>query len=261
MAEDLPDFIDAFNFAVKEAQGKPLEKGYPRPPGACGELRRAAQMFVERGVAIADKPKSSAEKILFLEKINHDPKFRPKEWESTYLAILKDELDYVREIAVRCVPKPVPDGFKTMIAERIRDSHIDVQIAALRLIDEKDPHPEWKSVVIKVFREADEQWLCNAVNNAAYVQCKPLEYVELSVELIDDPKKAKRVVEDLRYIIHDSHGASLGTDLDTPEKRQKCKAAWVKFVRENREKLKQARPFSLKDNIPIAELFPGIKLD
>ncbi len=84
--------------------------------------------------------------------------------------------------------------------------------------------------------------------------------IERYVALIDDPERARYAVEALpSYIIRDIRGSSLGTDVDTPDKRQKCKAAWVKFIAANREKLRGKPPFSLKDPIPIEELFPGIR--
>jgi hypothetical protein len=258
-AEDVPDFIAAVNLAVKEAQGKPLETGrYPRSPSACGELRRAAQMFVERGVPVPNQPTSSGERILFVEKISRDKDFRPAGWESTYVGVLNDEMDYVREVAVDCCPTPSANAFKKVIPKRIRDRHVDVQIAALRLV-EKNQLPEWKPAVLDVFRTAEEQWLRSAVGNAAFCLCDRLELVERYVGLIDDPTKAKYAVEALTFILRDGGSQSLGTDVNTPEKRRKCQAAWLKFVANNREKLKEPNPFSLKDPIPVADLFPGIR--
>ncbi len=72
--------------------------------------------------------------MLFLVKINRDKSYRPEGWESTFLGILKDEMDYVRRVAVECCPKPLPDTFKKAISDRIRDVHVDVQIAALFLV-------------------------------------------------------------------------------------------------------------------------------
>lgn len=162
-AEDLPDFIAAFDFAVKDAQGKPINPDrYPRPPGAYGELRRAAQMLVDRGIPVINKPKSSGEKILFVEKNHRNEKYRPEGWETTFLGILKDRMDYVREVALSCCPAPLPDSFKAAIAERIVDPHVDVQIAALALV-EKNRLGEWKPAVIEAFRKAEEHWLQNAV--------------------------------------------------------------------------------------------------
>ena len=257
-AEDLPDVIAAFDFAVKDAQGKPINPDrYPRPPGACGELRRAAQMLVDRGIPVIDKPESSGEKILFVEKIHRNEKYRPEGWETTFLDILKDRMDYVREVALSCCPAPLPDSFKATIAERIVDPHIDVQIAALALVERTasaNGSRRYRGV-----RKAEEHWLQNAVGNAASCLCDELEYIELYVELIDDPTKAKNAVERLTCILRDGGSQSLGTDVNTPEKRQRCKATWLKFVRENRDKLKEKEPFSLKDPIPIAELFPGIR--
>jgi WD40 repeat protein/HEAT repeat protein len=256
-AEDLPDLIAAFDFAVKNTQGKPLEKGYPRPPGACGELRRAAQMFVERGAPVSEAPKTSGEKILFVEKINRDKNYRPPVWEATFVSIMKDEMDYVREVALDRCPSPVPANLKSVIAERMRDAHVDVRIAALHLV-EKNRLPEWKAPVLEALANADEEWLRNAAGNAAYQLCDRLELTERYVALIDNPKQSKFAVEALTFILRDGGSKSLGTDVDTPEKSQKCKAVWLKFVAENREKLKEKEPFSLKDPIPIANLFPGI---
>jgi len=163
---------------------------------------------------------------------------------------------YVREVALKCCPSPLPDAFKTIIPERIRDPHIDVQIAALGLV-EKNPLPEWKPAVLEVFGKAEEQWLRRAVDQAADLLCNPLELIELHVGLIDDPNKAKLAVDALSFIM-DWSSLSRGTDVDTLEKRQKCKAAWLKFVAENRERLKEKRRFSLKEPVPIADLFPGI---
>ena len=257
-AEDLPEFIAAFDFAVKDGQRKPIDKDrYPRAPGACAEFVRAAQMFVDRGVPVTAKPKTSGEKILFVEKLQRDKTFRPSDWETTFIAILKDEMDFVRAVALNCCPRPLSDSIKKTLPDLIRDSNVDVQIAALNLVKD-NPLPECKTAVLEVCKQAEEEWLRHAVNNAAYQLCDRLEYIELNVGLIDDPKKAKSAIESLTFILSYSSG-SYGTDVDTPEKRKKCKAAWVKFIAANREKLKAEALFSLKDPIPIEELFPGIK--
>lgn len=260
-AEDLPDLVAAFDFAVKEAQGKPIATDrYPRPPGACGELRRAARISVARGVPVAERPRTSGEKILFVEKSHHDKGYRPKGWETTFVGILTDEMAYVREVALECCPNPLPEAFKRVIPERMRDPHVDVQIAALRLV-ETNPLPEWKPAVLDVFARAEEEWLRNAVDNAAHHLCDRLELTECYVALLDDPAKARLAVEGLTHILRDGGNKTLGTDIDTPEKRRKCKAAWLKFIAENRGRLKEKGPFSVKDPIPIADLFPGIRFD
>ena len=258
-AQDLPDFIAGFDFAVKEAQGKSraMERNR-RPPGACVELLRAAEMFVDRGVPIADKPKTSGAKVLFVEKINRNKSYRPDGWETTFIGILRDEMNYVREVGLDCCPKPLPDAFKTVILERMRDPDVDVQIAALQMVDENSP-PEWKPAVLEAFGKAEDFVHRCVVDQAAYHLCDRLEWIDLYVGLIDDPDKAKDAVEELdAVILRDGRSGSYGTDVDTPAKRQKCKAAWVKFVTENREKLKEKQPFSVNDPIPIDDLFPGI---
>jgi hypothetical protein len=128
------------------------------------------------------------------------------------------------------------------------------------LVD-KNPLPEWKPAVLEVFVKAEEKCLRNAVGNAAYHLCDPLECVELKIGLTDDPGKAKCAVESLTGILHNVDSRSSAADLDTSEKRQKCKAAWLTFLAANRDKLKLRQPFSLKDPLPLAELFPGIRFD
>ena len=83
-----------------------------------------------------------------------------------------------------------------------------------------------------------------AVDHAASYLCGRLELIELYVSLIDEPKKAKFAVEALTFVLRDDGGRSLSIEVQTPETIKKCKAAWVKLVAENREKLKEKKPFS-----------------
>jgi WD40 repeat protein len=259
--EDLPAVLTGFDTAVAEAQGKPLpEDRYPRPPVACAEVRRAVQMLIDRGATVPEAPKTPGEKLLFVEAVSRRADFRPPGWEETFVGILRDRFDYLREAAVGCVPEWCPKAIRAVMPDLIRDKHIDVQIAALHLA-ERLPQPDWKPAVVGVFGKAQEEWLLRAADGALYQHCSRVERIEVHIAKMADPnpKMASQTVEMLTHMFRDYSGGSNGIHLDTPEKRRACQEAWRKFVATHREQLEGRRPFSLHDDVPRADLFPGFE--
>jgi WD domain, G-beta repeat len=257
--DDLPAVLAGFDVAIVAAQGKPLpEEHYPRPPHVCAELRRAVEMMVDRGAEVPAAPRTPGEKLLFAEAISRRDDFRPKDWERTFVGILRDRFDYVREAATQCVPEWCPAPIREVVPELLRDRHIDVRIAALHLA-ERLPQPEWKPAVIEAFDRAYESWLLRAADGALYQHCSRVERIEVHIAKMGDPtpKMANEAVEMLTGIFHDARGGSNGINLNTTGKREACQEAWRKFVAANREKLEKRRPFSLYDDVPKEALFPG----
>jgi hypothetical protein len=257
--EDLPAVLAGFDVAVAAAQGRTLpEDHYPRPPHVCAEIRRAVQMMIDRGTAIPIAPRTPGERLLFVEAVSRRSDFRPPDWERTFIGILRDRFDYLREAAVQSVPEWCPKPIRDVMPEMLRDRHIDVQIATLHLV-ERLPQPEWKPAVIEAFAQAEERSLLWAADAALYRLCSPVERIEVHIAKMGDanPKMATEAVERLTGIFRDHSGGSNGINLDTPEKRKACQDAWRRFVAANREKLEKRRPFSLHDDVPKADLFPG----
>ena len=108
-AEDLPDFIAAFDFAVKEGQGKPLTGCYPRRArrvraNCCGRPR----CLSTGAFPSVEMPKTSGERILFVAKVKRNKDYRPEGWEKTFVGIIKDEMDYVREVTLGMLSDSTP---------------------------------------------------------------------------------------------------------------------------------------------------------
>jgi hypothetical protein len=258
--DDLPAVLAGFDTAVAAAQGQPVpDDRYPRAPVACAELRRAIDMLIDRGAVVPADPKTPGERLLFAEAVARRDGFRPRGWERTFVAVLHDRFDYLREVAVQDVPDWCPKAIREVVPELLRDRHVDVQIAALHLA-ERLALPEWKPAVVEAFAKANEEWQLRAADDALGRLCSPLERIEVHIVKMGDPnpKMANEAVERLTHsLFHDVSGGSNGIRLDTPEKRQACQAAWRAFVAGNREKLKKRRPFSLLDDVPREALFPG----
>jgi len=256
-ADDLPVLLAGFDGALAAFQNRSLadRSGFYRLI-ACPEMRQAVQLMIRRGAAVPAAPKSGAEKILFAEAIACRPDFRPRDWDATLADILRDRLDYVRQVGVACIPMPPPDRVAAVLPVLFNDRDPLVRQAALELAGQVAV-PALKPAVVGAMvaaRTEKEFW---QANEAAKKYCTSFEMAELYADKILDAETAKVGLQALTKIFHDTSGTYAGQSLAVPKVRHSCHAAWRRLIDSQREQLKSERPFSVLDPIPKNELFPG----
>jgi hypothetical protein len=229
--------VSALDAAIKKSKTLPFESYvYPRPRGNVAELIRTASVLADRG-NVSENPQSPGECALYMTLFSKDAKFRPADWQKRYLGFFKNEIPYMRELALKTVPTPVPPTFISEIARLLKDPDVDVQIAACQLT-EKVKEGTFKVDLRYVLANAKEQWLINAASNAL-AKLDRVEYLRTLASKFDDPSLTQNALgQFIPGIVQVQSwgsrcGLVAGGDDDMAVAGKRMKTLWLNFIKDN----------------------------
>lgn len=263
-AEDLPALVQGLDRAAAAAKDLPAEMHvYPRPRGACQELMRAARLMTQRGVKPQLPPRSPGAMLVFASAVGANAQFRPTDWEAHYARMLRHELPYVREVALKNIPLPPPEPVRKLLPELLTDADIDVQIAGCKVAEETKA-PDLREPVLKAMRSAREEWLLRAACNAAFAMNIRRDAIQVLVARLDEKGMTAECLDHLAtFLLTDySVGSVPSRDMLGVETGRACKVVWLKLLEKYGKELEAGKRFSLADPpFPLEDLFPGFTFD
>src|SRR5262249_2408844 len=130
-------------------------------------------------------PHTPGEAAVFLDALGSRATFRPRDWEATVAELLRHDIPYVRELAVKNLPVPPPRSLAAAVPDRILALGGDGQIAALDLAG-KWKAPGLKEPVLKALATARETWALRSASNAASALGLNYEPIEVWVSRLDE---------------------------------------------------------------------------
>lgn len=234
--------VAALDAAITKSKSLPFESQiYPRPRGNVAELMRTAAVLAKRG-SISQSPQSPGECALYMTLMAKDAQFRPADWETRYAGFFKSDIPYLRELALKTLPTPVPPALIAQVSRLLKDRDVDVQIAACE-VAQKVKGDTFKKDLQYVLANAKEQWLINAASNAL-AQSDRVEHLRILASKFDDPKLTDNTLfEFIPCIVKvDSWGSRSGLvasdDDDKAVAGKRMKTLWLKFIKDNEASLR-----------------------
>jgi hypothetical protein len=258
--EDADALLKGASLAFEQSKDRPMETGfYPRVRGDCGEMVRAIEALLKRGMKPTVDPKTPGEIAAFLIALQSGKDFRPDGWQAKCMSWLASPIPAIRELVLKSIPE-APPGFVAALPKRILDSDVDVQIAACKWAT-RLKSAELTEPVMKCLEEAKEDWLRRDALEAANALNKPYEMLTVLVKRIGQcgieeqgnlDLLAERVIE-MKHG-HSSNAQDLG-DL------AKLKARWIEFLSKNEPRLRDRNRFKPGEPALTPDLFPGYTFD
>lgn len=235
-AESTKILVATLDTAIRKSMSQPFEPYvYPRPRGNVAELMRTAEVLA-RPEVISSNPKNLGEAAMYMILVGKRKEFRPADWQRHYLEFVKSDVPFIRQLALGTVPTPVPDGVKAALPALLKDTDLDVQIAACELVT-KLKDPVFKKNLADVLAKAQEQWLVNAASNALS-QFDRVECMRGLASKLDDPKVAQHILSD--FIPQVFQVQSWGSrcnfasgNEDSSAEGRRVKSLWLKFINDN----------------------------
>ncbi len=254
-------FMDALDGAIKASETLPLEQYvYPRPRGNVAEFMRAASCMLKTD-SVSKQPQTAAESAMYMLAISKDNEFRPADWSSQYQNFLHSKTAFLRELACKTMPTPLPPVLESDVAAALKDGDIDVQIAACDLAG-KDKKPIFLEPLKQAVRKAHEDFSLNQAVNAlfGYDQFACLQI--LASRLGESKDMNSKVLTSLisgtiDYSSYGSRSSSGGPSIELEADDGKLKTAWVKFLNEYKDPFSKGVRMKIPDVRITANLLPA----
>lgn len=254
-AADMPDLAAAYSKSIAATKTLPLERQYFRPRGSAYIYRFAAMGLLKRGAQPAREPQTPGEAAVYLIAMRQRKDFRPEDWATQVVRWLRHETPYMRELVLEYMPEPIPEAALQEIPKLLADDYVDLQIAACHTA-RKHPREAFRQPLVEILRKGKEEHLLNAATEAAEANAITRDLIMQGwLDRMDNSDLGgKALVRLLLSVLDDNRAQS--TDKLDPDVQAAAKARWERFIRENREKLRQGHRFKLGDPEITPDLFP-----
>lgn len=252
--EDLSSVLSALDGVLEKSRIEPRpQTGLPQPPGASGELIRAAEILVQRGAPVPANPQTWSEIALYLNELKTRKDFRPMGWEERCAKIVDSDVPYLREAVLISVPA-IPAAVAAKLPKLLEDADLGVRIAACNAAG-KTKAPELRAPILKIIATTKDDWLINAANSAAYQLGVFRECIDTWISRLDEPGMEMKALATLIGVLVARSGYSAGGEF-TPDEARAIKAAWKEFAKTYGGDFQAGRLFEVGGTELKAEMFP-----
>lgn len=283
LASDGATIIAALDRDVAKTRTQKVQADiYPRPRGACQELKRAATILMRRGFTPPETPATDGEAIFFcialgqemglfdkLETIeegkpdSHDhnqpanPKrdWRPDDWEKTLDRLLNDSTPYVVENALMNAPKPFPTEMRHHLGRVIDAKDVDAAIAACKIVEEEKLY-EFTDSILGKLRTAKERWLFDGANRAAIELGAEEERLRILASRLDEKDMLFLCLDSIKSLFSNAGGGGHNSNIDQVAAAKRIQPLWEAFIERHAADIRVGKKFTLphpevsKDMVP-----------
>jgi hypothetical protein len=194
--------------------------------------------------------------------LNED--FRPDGWRETAQGVLKHEIPFIRDVALRNLPLPLDEATATIVNEAIQDDFAPVQGAACDLAG-KARLKEFGPSLVKILENTQNEWLMRGAFDAAK-ECgvnndERLEICLRRMKPRDNEWNMLMLSLLIDGTIKTSGYGSRAIDNWSPI-LPGIRKAWLEFIAAHRQELREGKRFDVGDP-PLSRqmLPPEFRLD
>ena len=242
--DEMPTLIEGLDYVLAEMKFTPYD--------TYSELITAAEMLVCKGVEAPVSPRSPGEAAVFLTAFASRKDFRPQGWETTFRKLLKHRLFYIRQLALKSIPRPVDNQFLDLLVELLGDSEFAVVREACTAA-EGLKNPELKEPIINILSNSRSVKIIDlAIKVAKSLSMLPEALLVIAARL-DEKGMEIASASVLAYNTLQTTYFSCSGKIGFVNAEQ-LKKTWVAFINNHKEEIRGGRKFSVSD----AELTPDL---
>lgn len=234
------------------------QRPYPRPATVCGTLEVACRSLLKAGAtppATVDTPGSA---VAWLVALNVNEKFRPEGWRETARKLLKHNIPFVQDVALRNHPLTLDEPTAEIVTELLNNDYLPVQAAACILA--------WKSktkacgpTLKKLMQTTSDKWIMSNAFLAAETCGVPNdERLEICVDRMQPHNKdwnmwliGQLVSGSIKTNGHGAHALE-----DWTSTLATLQPAWREFIAAHRVLLRKGVRFPPSSPPLSQEMFP-----
>ncbi|HEX2951758.1 MAG TPA: hypothetical protein VHV83_19660 [Armatimonadota bacterium] len=255
-ARDLPRVLGMMDQLLTKlpSDGQPLDM--PRQQ-LCRALQVTADTLVQTGAKLPTPAKSLAAKLVLLDEVHCNIRYRPQGWQQVAAELLRHRLLYVRLSAAYDLPAPLDPQLMTPVLEFVRTHEPETDKAFCRIAMDT-PQPEFASALQEILTSAQDEWLVVWASQAAPACGIPNDrMLEIFTARIDEPSMSHRMLELLVSDTVETRGLGYrGGVTDPPEEFARLKARWTAFINEHRTALRAGTRYPIGSEAVTADLLP-----
>jgi hypothetical protein len=259
--DDLPALIKVMDILLPEYQGDPKEQNaYLRPMTVSWALESAARKLVRRGATPPASAGTPGEAVAFLVGMEDaNLALRPQGWQGVAAGLLKHDIPFIRDLALRCMPLPLNEAAADAVAACIQDKFEPVQGAACDLAG-KSKSARFAPLLKEALRTTTNEWvLRGAFRAAADCGAEMDSLLEICVSRLERSSNDRNMV--LLGLMIDGaiqHEGGYGAQShgDWQEFLGDMQKAWGEFISVNRDALRAGRRFRIGGPPVTREMFP-----
>jgi hypothetical protein len=245
-----------------------VKKETPLYHGVIPHLQWAAQGILARGGKVPEDPKSPGEIAVYLESLGRNPhNMTPKEdrpalpveFDGYAQQWIDHPISYIQRLTIESLPTPCPDWAIEPLRTRLDDDDVGVQYAAINTISGSGDK-SFSPALLKLVREADDQWVVGAASEAAKKLGMPRDEVLLAwAERLDriEHDENFRTLMELTSLI-EQQGCSGNSNDPKPTRAEQAalKNRWIKLITDHREAIRDGKVFKVGDPEITPDLIP-----
>lgn len=268
---EMATVIKALDRMLQRTQEVKLET--PLVYGIIPQLQWAAAGILARGGKAPQKPESPGEIAVYLESLKrsmrdkgqsdkknkeHGPAL-PQEFEGYARQWMDHPIAYVQRITIETLPKPCPAWAIEPLRTRLMAGDVGVQYAAVNAV-RGSGDKSFGPALLKLVRQADDQWVVDGASNAAIEVGVPRDEVLLAwADRLDraDFDNNYRTMNQLTALIeHQGSSGNSNGPQPTGAERAALKARWIALIERQREAIRAGKVFKVSDPEIIRDLIP-----
>jgi hypothetical protein len=265
--DEMPTIIKALDRMLDRTEN--VEKETPLYHGVIPNLQWAAQGILARGGKVPEHPKSPGEIAVYLEALgrgryNMTPKedlpALPPEFDGYAREWIDHPISYVQRHTIESLQSRCPEWAIEPLRTRLDDRDLGVQYAAVNAVSGTGDK-SFGPALLKLVREADDQWVVGAASEAATKLEMPRDEVLLAwaerLDRTDFDNKYRALNQLVTLIKHQGSSGNSNGAPPTKAEQAALKDRWTKLITEHREKISDGKVFTVTDPEITPELIPS----
>ena len=226
---------------------------------AAEAIVRAARALIGRGAEPPTDTKTPAHAALFLYGLTKRSESRPADSETTTLGLLKHPIPFIRVLAARALPRPLPPSMYDAVLPLFNDPDFAVVRAAYQAA-ESSKAPQFQEPLLQVLARSKETIVRWEVRRAAEACAAPRDRVlETLIEGIPESSPANELAGVWRDLIDFGGGVGIGgrSTSDPGSLLGGLKSRWLQFIAAHREQIRTGAKFKYCDPPLTRDMFPA----